>query len=163
MTTGMSMRSAVVTTVYQKSLRLSNASRQSTTTGNIVNLMTVDAQRFMDLMMYFHLIWSAPLQIALSMYFLWGVVGVSSLAGLAVMILMIPLNGVIAKKFKGLQIQQMKQKDARIKEMNEVCPLFFIPDFLNGLAYSGRSPVQLCTIRLLMLIVCLTSPGPQRN
>jgi hypothetical protein len=74
----------------------------------------------MDLMMYFHSIWSAPLQIALAMYFLWGVVGVSSLAGLAVMILMIPLNGVIAKKSKGLQILQMKQKDARIKEMNEV-------------------------------------------
>jgi ATP-binding cassette, subfamily C (CFTR/MRP), member 1 len=78
----------------------------------------------MDLMMYFHSIWSAPLQIALSIYFLWQVVGVAALAGLAVMILMIPINAVIARRMKKLQVQQMKQKDTRIKEMNEVDFIF---------------------------------------
>jgi hypothetical protein len=71
-------------------------------------------------MNYFHMIWSAPLQIALAMYFLWQILGVSSLAGLGVMILMIPLNGVIARMTRKLQVLQMKQKDSRIKEMNEV-------------------------------------------
>ena len=77
-------------------------------------------QRFNDLMTYFHTLWSAPLQIAICLFFLWQVLGVSSLAGLAVMILMIPLNGYIAKKMKALQEKQMAQKDNRIKEMNEV-------------------------------------------
>lgn len=33
---------------------------------------------------------------------------------------MIPLNGFIANKVKVLQIKQMKNKDARVKMMNEI-------------------------------------------
>lgn len=36
------------------------------------------------------------------------------------MIILIPLNGVIANKMKTLQIRQMKHKDERVKLMNEV-------------------------------------------
>lgn len=41
--------------------------------GEIVNLMSVDAQRFMDLITYINMIWSAPLQVVLALYFLWQV------------------------------------------------------------------------------------------
>jgi hypothetical protein len=44
MVTGMRLRSATVTAVYQKSLKLTSAARQGTTVGEIVNLMTIDAQ-----------------------------------------------------------------------------------------------------------------------
>lgn len=74
----------------------------------------------MDLTAYINMIWSAPLQIALALYFLWGILGPSVLAGLAVMIILIPVNGVIANKIKTLQIRQMKNKDERVKLMNEV-------------------------------------------
>lgn len=40
--------------------------------------------------------------------------------GLAVMIILIPVNGVIANKVKTLQIRQMKNKDERVKLMNEI-------------------------------------------
>lgn len=43
--------------------------------GEIVNLMSVDAQRFMDLTAYLNMLWSAPLQIALSLYFLYQILG----------------------------------------------------------------------------------------
>jgi ATP-binding cassette subfamily C (CFTR/MRP) protein 1 len=46
--------------------------------------------------------------------------GPSVLAGLAVMIILIPVNGVIANNMKTLQIKQMKCKDERVKLMNEV-------------------------------------------
>ncbi len=36
----------------------------------------------MDLALYAHFLWSAPLQIALALYFLWDVVGIATLAGL---------------------------------------------------------------------------------
>jgi ATP-binding cassette, subfamily C (CFTR/MRP), member 1 len=42
------------------------------------------------------------------------------LAGLAVMIILIPVNGFIANRVKTLQIRQMKCKDERVKLMNEV-------------------------------------------
>lgn len=40
--------------------------------------------------------------------------------GLAVMVLMIPLNGVVAAKMKKYQISQMKDKDRRVKLMDEI-------------------------------------------
>ena len=41
-------------------------------------------------------------------------------AGVGVMVLMIPLNGFIAKKSRSQQVIQMGQKDQRMKLMNEV-------------------------------------------
>ena len=41
-------------------------------------------------------------------------------SGLAVMVLMIPLNGVVASKMKKYQISQMKDKDRRCKMMDEI-------------------------------------------
>uniref|UniRef100_A0AAR5P018 ABC-type glutathione-S-conjugate transporter n=1 Tax=Dendroctonus ponderosae TaxID=77166 RepID=A0AAR5P018_DENPD len=117
---GMRIRTALVSTIYRKSLNISNNARKERTAGEIVNLMSVDAQKFMDLTTYLNMIWSAPLQICLSMYFLWQELGPSVLAGLAVMIILIPINGFIADKSKNLQIKQMKNKDERVKLMNEV-------------------------------------------
>lgn len=37
---------------------LSNAAKKKSTVGEIVNLMSVDAQRFMDLMSYLNIVWS---------------------------------------------------------------------------------------------------------
>lgn len=117
---GMRIRTALISTIYRKAMCMSNASRKESTVGEIVNLMSVDAQRFMELTAYLNMIWSAPLQIALSLYFLWEVLGPSVLAGLAVMIILIPVNGFIANKVKTLQIKQMKNKDERVKLMNEI-------------------------------------------
>uniref|UniRef100_A0A0K8SLI1 ABC-type glutathione-S-conjugate transporter n=1 Tax=Lygus hesperus TaxID=30085 RepID=A0A0K8SLI1_LYGHE len=117
---GLHIRTALISTIYRKALRLSSASRKESTVGEIVNLMSVDAQRFMDLTTYLNMVWSAPLQISLALYFLWQTLGPSVLAGLAVMIILIPVNGVIANKMKTLQIKQMKNKDERVKMMNEI-------------------------------------------
>ncbi|XP_055295955.1 multidrug resistance-associated protein 1 isoform X2 [Sitodiplosis mosellana] len=117
---GLRIRTALVGAIYKKALCLSNTSRKESTVGEIVNLMAVDAQRFMDLTTYINMLWSAPLQIGLAVYFLWDLLGPSVLAGLAVMIILIPVNGVIANKIKSLQIRQMKNKDERVKLMNEI-------------------------------------------
>ncbi|XP_069939628.1 multidrug resistance-associated protein 1 isoform X5 [Cherax quadricarinatus] len=117
---GLQIRTGVISAVYRKALRISNSARKESTVGEIVNLMAVDAQRFMDLTTYINMLWSAPLQIALALYFLWQILGPSVLAGLAVMIVLIPVNGVIANKTKQLQLSQMKNKDHRVKLMNEI-------------------------------------------
>ncbi|KAG8225955.1 hypothetical protein J437_LFUL006184, partial [Ladona fulva] len=117
---GMRIRTAVISAIYRKALRLSNAARRESTVGEIVNLMSVDAQRFMDLTVNLNLIWSAPLQIILALYFLWHILGPAVLSGLAVMVLLIPCNVLIAHLIKNLQISQMKHKDQRVKLMNEI-------------------------------------------
>ncbi|XP_014612653.1 PREDICTED: multidrug resistance-associated protein 1 isoform X1 [Polistes canadensis] len=117
---GLRIRTALITAIYRKAMRMSNSARKESTLGEIVNLMSVDAQRFMDLTAYINMIWSAPLQIVLALSFLWEKLGPAVLAGLAVMIVLIPINALIANKVKTLQIRQMKDKDDRVKLMNEV-------------------------------------------
>ncbi|TPX31400.1 hypothetical protein SmJEL517_g05244 [Synchytrium microbalum] len=118
--TGMRVRAAIVTAVYRKALRLSNNSRQSSTVGEIVNLMSVDAARIMDLTSYLHILWSGPFQICLALYFLYEALGPAIFAGVAVMLLMIPVNAWLATQAKKLGVIQMKNKDRRTKMMDEI-------------------------------------------
>ncbi|XP_056096294.1 ATP-binding cassette sub-family C member 3 [Rhinichthys klamathensis goyatoka] len=118
--TGMRLRSAIIGAIYRKSLVITNAAKRSSTVGEVVNLMSVDAQRFMDLTTFLNMLWSAPLQIILALFFLWQNLGPSVLAGVAVMVLLIPFNAFIAMKTRTYQVEQMKHKDDRIKLMNEI-------------------------------------------
>uniref|UniRef100_A0A8C0F5K0 Multidrug resistance-associated protein 1 n=1 Tax=Bubo bubo TaxID=30461 RepID=A0A8C0F5K0_BUBBB len=118
--TGMRLKTAIVGVIYRKALVITNSARKTSTVGEIVNLMSVDAQRFMDLATYINMIWSAPLQVILALYLLWQNLGPSVLAGVAVMILLVPINAVMAMKTKTYQVAQMKSKDNRIKLMNEI-------------------------------------------
>ncbi|XP_035749279.1 canalicular multispecific organic anion transporter 2 [Egretta garzetta] len=118
--TGMRLRTGITGVIYRKSLVITNSAKRSSTVGEIVNLMSVDAQRFMDLMTFLNMLWSAPLQIFLALYFLWQTLGPSVLAGVAVMVLLIPFNSAIAMKTRTFQVEQMRHKDSRIKLMNEI-------------------------------------------
>ena len=118
--TGMRIRSSLTAMIYAKSLKLSNEGRASKSTGDVVNYMAVDTQRLQDLTQYAQMLWSAPFQIALCMASLYQLVGVSMLAGVGAMILMIPINSVIAKIMKSLQKTQMKNKDSRTRLMTEI-------------------------------------------
>ena len=106
--------------IYSKALKLSNEGRAAKSTGDIVNYMAVDQQRLSDLTQYAQQLWSAPFQIVLCMISLYELVGLSMLAGVGAMIVMIPINGLIARIMKTLQIRQMKNKDARTRLMTEI-------------------------------------------
>ena len=64
------MRNATVSAVYRKSLRLSSRARQTFTTGEITNLMSVDSQRLADNVPVTFTMLTAPLEIVLSLLFL---------------------------------------------------------------------------------------------
>jgi len=118
--TGMRVKSSLTALIYSKALRLSSEGRSAKTTGDIVNHMAVDQQRISDLTQFGTQLLSAPFQIVLCMLSLYQLVGLSMFAGVGVMILMIPLNGVIARIMKKLQIIQMKNKDSRTRLMTEI-------------------------------------------
>lgn len=118
--TGMRIKGGLISAIYKKALKLSNEGRASKTTGDIVNYMAVDAQRLQDLTQFAQQLWSAPFQIIICMLSLYQLVGWSMLAGIGVMIIMIPVNGMIARFMKKLQKQQMKNKDARSRLIAEI-------------------------------------------
>jgi ABC-type multidrug transport system fused ATPase/permease subunit len=118
--TGMRIKSSLTASIYSKSTRLSNEGRAAKSTGDIVNYMAVDTQRLQDLAQYGQQLWSAPFQITLCMLSLYQLLGYSMFAGVAAMIIMIPINGWIARLMKTLQKEQMKNKDARTRLMTEI-------------------------------------------
>lgn len=71
-----------------------------------MNLMSVDAQKLMDVTNFIHLLWSNVLQIVLSIFFLWSELGPSILAGIGLMVLLIPVNGIIAAKNRTIQVKK---------------------------------------------------------
>ncbi|KAM7039072.1 ATP-binding cassette sub-family C member 6 isoform 2-T2 [Acridotheres tristis] len=117
---GLRLRTAVTGLVYRKILVMSNASRKAATTGEIVNLVSVDVQKLMDLIIYFNGTWLAPIRIIICFVFLWQLLGPSALTAIAVFLLLLPLNFVITKKRSQFQETQMKHKDERAKLTNAI-------------------------------------------
>ncbi|VDD89505.1 unnamed protein product [Enterobius vermicularis] len=128
-------------------LSLSNSARKNRTVGEIVNLMSVDTQRFQDMTSFVLLFGSAPLQVLLSIYFLWRLLGVAVFAGLFVLTGLIPLNALLAYKMRTAQVEQMKHKDERLKLMSEI---------LNGIKvlkfYAWEKSMQ----KMVMITVTLS-------
>uniref|UniRef100_A0A674K9H5 ATP binding cassette subfamily C member 1 n=1 Tax=Terrapene triunguis TaxID=2587831 RepID=A0A674K9H5_9SAUR len=120
MLTSVKIKTAAVGLIYKKALSLANSSRRKYTTGEIVNLMSADAQQLMELTVNLNLLWSAPFQILMAIVFLWQELGPSVLAGVAVLVLVIPINAFVAAKVKQLRKSQMKNTDQRVKLLNEI-------------------------------------------
>uniref|UniRef100_A0A8B9R1C5 Multidrug resistance-associated protein 1 n=1 Tax=Anas platyrhynchos TaxID=8839 RepID=A0A8B9R1C5_ANAPL len=120
MLTAVKIKTAVVGLLYKKALTLANSSRRNYTTGEIVNLMSADAQQLMELTVNINLLWSAPFQIIVAVVFLWKELGSSALAGVAVLLLVIPINALIAAKVKSLKKNQMRYSDQRVKLLSEM-------------------------------------------
>uniref|UniRef100_A0A663EE58 MRP1 protein n=1 Tax=Aquila chrysaetos chrysaetos TaxID=223781 RepID=A0A663EE58_AQUCH len=77
--------------------------------GEIVNLISADAQQLMELTVNINLLWSAPFQIIMAVVFLWKEVGPSVLAGVALLLLVIPINALIAAKVKRLKARYLNK------------------------------------------------------
>uniref|UniRef100_A0A8D0BBT5 ABC-type glutathione-S-conjugate transporter n=1 Tax=Salvator merianae TaxID=96440 RepID=A0A8D0BBT5_SALMN len=107
---GVRLRTAVSGLVYRKILVMSSAARQTTTTGEIVNLVSVDVQKLMDAIIYLNGTWLAPVRILICF-----LLGPSALTAIAVFLFLLPLNFVISKKRSHFQEAQMKYKDDRAK------------------------------------------------
>ncbi|XP_074756867.1 multidrug resistance-associated protein 1-like [Athene noctua] len=120
MLTAVKIKTAVVGLIYKKALTLANSSRQNYTTGEIVNLMSADAQQLMELTVNINLLWSAPFQIIMAVIFLWKELGPSVLAGVALLLLVIPINALIAAKVKRLKKSQMRYSDQQVKLLSEM-------------------------------------------
>lgn len=115
--TGMKIKAGLTAAIYRKSLK---AATRDKSTGDVVNLMSVDTQRLQDVTQYGQIIWSGPFQIILCLLSLHDLVGNSMWAGVATLLIMIPINAWIAKKQKTLQQAQMKYKDHRTRLTSEI-------------------------------------------
>nr|XP_055169819.1 ATP-binding cassette sub-family C member 2-like isoform X3 [Nyctereutes procyonoides] len=120
MLTSAKIKTAIMGLIYKKALFLSNVSRKRFSTGEVINLMSADAQQLMDLTANLNLLWSAPFQILMAISLLWQELGPAVLAGVAVLVFVIPVNALVATRVKKLKKSQTKNKDKQIKLLNEI-------------------------------------------
>ncbi|XP_006804146.1 multidrug resistance-associated protein 4-like isoform X1 [Neolamprologus brichardi] len=118
--TGMRIRVAMCHMIYRKALRLSAKSMGQTTTGQIVNLLSNDVNRFDEITLNLHYLWVGPLQAVVIIVFLWYEIGASCLAGVAVIALMMPIQTWFGKLFGIFRSKTAVLTDNRIRIMNEV-------------------------------------------
>jgi ABC-type multidrug transport system fused ATPase/permease subunit len=91
------------------------------TTGAIINLMAVDAFKVSEICAYLHFLWAAtPVQVVMAVGLLYGILGYSSIAGIGMMIFLLPINLWVAKQFSSIQKLILAATDARIHSTNEV-------------------------------------------
>ncbi|PKA56340.1 ABC transporter C family member 9 [Apostasia shenzhenica] len=117
---GLRLRAALISHIYQKGLHLSNQSRQSHTSGEIINYMSVDIQRITDIMWYSNIVWMLPIQISLAIYVLHKNLGIGAMAGLAATFMIMACNIPITRTQKRFQSKIMECKDERMKATTEV-------------------------------------------
>lgn len=116
---GNNIRTAVVTTLYRKGLRLSSSARQDHGIGQITNYMVVDAQQLSDACLQLHLCWCLPLQVTIALVLLFQVIGISALAGLATMVVIAGITLYNSERQKFFQGNVMRMRDTRMKSVTE--------------------------------------------
>ncbi|XP_035533359.1 multidrug resistance-associated protein 4-like [Morone saxatilis] len=118
--TGMKIRVAVCHMIYRKALGLSSESMGRTTTGQIVNLLSNDVNRFDEITLNLHYLWVGPLQAVVIILLLWYEIGPSCLAGVAGIALMMAVQTWFGKLFGIFRSKTAVLTDNRIRVMNEV-------------------------------------------
>ncbi len=89
--------------------------------GTIINLMSIDSFKVSEVSAYLHFLWaSVPVQIILAVVLVYRILGRSALAGICIMVFVMPLNFFIARSFQRAQKKIMASTDARIHSTNEV-------------------------------------------
>ncbi|OMJ19580.1 Metal resistance protein YCF1 [Smittium culicis] len=118
--TGIKAKTAITNVVFKKSMNLSNSARQKLSTGDIFNLMSVDANKISDVVSYINTIWSGPLQAIVCVILLYKTIGVSALTGVVVMVIGVPINIYMSKMMRDIQKRQMTIKDKRLRLIDEI-------------------------------------------
>ncbi|XP_010843691.1 PREDICTED: multidrug resistance-associated protein 4-like [Bison bison bison] len=103
-----------------QALRLSSSAMGKTTTGQIVNLLSNDVNRFDQVTVFLHYLWVGPLQVIAVTALLWMEIGMSCLAGMAVLIILLLLQSCFGMSFSSLRSRTTALTDDRIRTMSEV-------------------------------------------
>ncbi|KAJ6423745.1 hypothetical protein OIU84_024677 [Salix udensis] len=89
---GFRHRAVITTMIYNKGLTLSNQSKQGQTSGEIINIMTVDADRIGDFSWYMHDPWLILFQVGLALMILYQNLGLASVAAFVATIVVMLIN-----------------------------------------------------------------------
>ncbi|WVQ75171.1 hypothetical protein IAR50_004781 [Cryptococcus sp. DSM 104548] len=130
------LRAIIVAELFAKSLRRSDVSGKTTnrdangskegrdegsaSEGKINNLVSVDAFTISEICAYIFYLFSCPLAVIVNCALLYMALGAASFAGIAVLVLLMPLQGLIGKLYTRYQSAFMAATDKRLESVTEV-------------------------------------------
>ncbi|CAL9701161.1 unnamed protein product [Knipowitschia caucasica] len=90
------------------------------TVGELINVLTGDGHRVFEAVTYGGFILISPVLLIACMGYACYVLGVTALAGVAVYILILPLQVLIGKMIEKFRLPAIKSTDSRVRKMNEI-------------------------------------------
>ncbi|KAJ7969064.1 ABC transporter C family member 2-like [Quillaja saponaria] len=141
---GFRLRSTLVAAVFQKSLRLTHEGRKKFSSGKIMNLMTTDADALQQICVQLHELWSAPFRIIIALILLYQQLGVASILGPLMLLLMLPLQIFVISKMRKLTKEGLQWTDKRVGLVNEI---LFAMDTIKCYAWETSLQSKVQTIR----------------
>jgi ATP-binding cassette, subfamily C (CFTR/MRP), member 1 len=115
----MKMKISAISAVFDKSLRLSSASKNKHTTGEKVTLISADAERVWFGILFINWVWAGPVMVAASMALLIKNVGVAAVVAFVCMIILAVIQGYIGNMIGVIRRKQMRFTEERTKVINE--------------------------------------------
>ncbi|KAG0220666.1 Canalicular multispecific organic anion transporter 2, partial [Actinomortierella wolfii] len=115
-----SIRASLIQIVYRKSLLLSPEARQENSIGAIVNHMSVDAEMWIAALHFLPFLVTTPIELVLASFMLYRQIGWSVIGGLAVVLLMNPLQSLLSRLKVKAEAGKLKKMDMRVRSMNEI-------------------------------------------
>lgn len=145
---GTHLKTSLTASIYAKALVFRNDGTFSS--GEVQNLMSIDAQQLLRFAMFAPLIVTAPVQIIVCLYLITLQVGQSAWAGIGFLLLLVPVNVCIFGLSKTLRSALLRQTDARVKLMTEVLQGIRLIKFF---AWEGPMVEKISRIRARELVV----------
>ncbi|XP_042485004.1 ABC transporter C family member 3-like [Macadamia integrifolia] len=113
------VRVALCSIIYKKGLMLSSQSKQGHTSGENINLMSIDVERIGTFSWYMHNIWKIPVQVILALLILYKNFGLTSLVSFVTTMIFFLANVPLGKLLEKFEGELMDSKDQRMKVTSE--------------------------------------------
>ncbi|CAF0837577.1 unnamed protein product [Brachionus calyciflorus] len=117
---GMRLRIACSGLIYKKVLRLSLKTLDSKSAGDIINLLSTDATRIEYGIYYLPYLITGPIQMVIVIVIIYMEVGLTFLAGLILLSLIVPAKALIARLYNKNRAKNCKKSDERVSVLTEI-------------------------------------------
>lgn len=115
------IRGSLISSVYEKSCRLSPQSRSLYTSGQIQNLMSTDSRTVAEVVLYIHMLWSSLEQVTVAMFLLSRLLGwIPTFVGVGFLLAVLPLQSYMISVVRSTRERASSFTDERVKLVSEV-------------------------------------------
>ncbi|KAK0204702.1 P-loop containing nucleoside triphosphate hydrolase protein [Desarmillaria ectypa] len=159
--TGVLIRGGLINAIYARSLRLTSRARSKLTNGLIMNHISTDVSRIDFCAGFFHMAWTAPIQLVICLVLLLLNLGPSALAGFAFFVIAAPAQTMVMKKMFALRASGMKWTDKRAKLLQEL--LGGMKVLQPSIIFASLTLFQLLRLPLMFLPVSFSAIADAQN